>query len=485
MMTSCEEERVDPVAIQHHDDLDEIIKKGKLTALVQYSSHGYFLYKGTPLGFEYELLKSYAEEIGVDLEIKEVSVWDTLVQKLNRGEGDLIAANLQVSLDLKKEVLFTENHNVSRLVLVQRKPTMWRKMKLHQIRAEIVKDPLELSGEVVSVRTGTHYMKRLAKLSEELGEEIKVDSITELVSLEKIAEWVNDGRIDYTIMEEHQAKMFAKVYPILDVSVPVSFRHKVAWAVPSTSGQLKSSIDRWMRGMKRLENPKYFILYNKYFKNARGHSKRKRSEWYGLRNGKISPYDKTFKSHETKKYPWTLLAAMAYQESRFVASKTSWVGAMGLMQIMPETAEQFKVKKPYKAYENVAGAVRYLRFLEKEYWSELPENEKWSFILASYNSGPGHVLDARRLAEKYGKNPNVWSDVESFLMKLSHAEFYYDPVVKYGYCRGSEPVHYVREILNRHKVYQNFLEKQNNVTKVEIEIDSFTQEVDSSSLKVK
>ncbi len=438
-------------------DLEAILKEGKLRALVRYSTHGYFLYKGQPLGFEYELLRNYANEIGVELEIIVEPSWDSLFARLNSGDGDIIASDLRVTLPRKEQVLFTEHHNTSRLVLVQRKPNGHEMMKRHQIRQQIVKDPLELIGKVVSVRNKTMYMHRLDMLMKELGDEIKIDTVIEMVSLEKLAEWVAEGRIDYTLMEEHKAKLFAREFPILDVSVPVSFRQKVAWAVRKESGQLKASVDRWMRGMRRKENPEYYFLFNKYFKNYEAYARRKKSEWYGLTNGKISPWDKYFKMYEDSLFTWTVLASMAYQESHFISSKTSWAGAMGLMQLMPITAEQFNVAHPYSVQDNLQGAIKYLHYLKKEYWAELPADEQLSFILASYNTGPGHVLDARRLTQQAGRDPNKWRDVEEYLLKLGHPKFYYDPLVKYGYCRGEEPVNYVREILSRNKTYQDFL----------------------------
>ncbi|RMG77486.1 MAG: lytic transglycosylase F, partial [Bacteroidetes bacterium] len=100
----------------------------------------------------------------------------------------------------------------------------------------------------------------------------------------------------------------------------------------------------------------------------------------------------------------------------------------------------------------------YLKYLNK-LWSEkiADKEERIKFILASFNTGVGHVLDARSLAEKYGKDKNKWSDVAYFLEKKSKPEFYRDPVVKFGYCRGHETVKYVSEILTRYKHYQNNL----------------------------
>jgi membrane-bound lytic murein transglycosylase F len=88
-----------------------------------------------------------------------------------------------------------------------------------------------------------------------------------------------------------------------------------------------------------------------------------------------------------------------------------------------------------------------------EFWQDIPEAELQSFVLASYNAGPGHVEDARRLAEKFGKDPDLWQDVSEYLLLKAKPEYYQDEVVKYGYCRGREPVAYVKEILERYGNY--------------------------------
>jgi membrane-bound lytic murein transglycosylase F len=147
-----------------------------------------------------------------------------------------------------------------------------------------------------------------------------------------------------------------------------------------------------------------------------------------------------------------------YQESRFKPQAQSWAGAQGLMQLMPPTARQFGVRDANDPEDNVRGAVKFIEWLTN-YWDDiiLDENERLKFILASYNTGHGHVEDARRLAEKYGDDPNLWEEVAYWLLQKSKAEVYNDPVVKYGFARGLEPVLYVRHILDRYEHYRQFV----------------------------
>ena len=148
---------------------------------------------------------------------------------------------------------------------------------------------------------------------------------------------------------------------------------------------------------------------------------------------------------------------MVYQESRFNADAVSHAGAFGLMQLMPQTARRFGVTEYSSPAEHIRAGVKYIEWLDKRFSSRIKDaGERKKFILASYNAGYGHVYDAIRLAEKYGKNPELWEDnVEFFLMKKSDPEYYKDEVVRNGYLRGTETYAFVRSIMYRYNHYLN------------------------------
>jgi membrane-bound lytic murein transglycosylase F len=126
---------------------------------------------------------------------------------------------------------------------------------------------------------------------------------------------------------------------------------------------------------------------------------------------------------------------------------------------MPRTAREMGVRNTANPSQNVAGGVRYLARLTDQWSDEIPdEAERLKFVLASYNAGRGHVLDAQRLAEKHGDNPQSWDDVAYWLLQKSKRSVYRDPVVRYGYVRGLEPVQYVNRILERYDRYRSVTE---------------------------
>jgi membrane-bound lytic murein transglycosylase F len=129
------------------------------------------------------------------------------------------------------------------------------------------------------------------------------------------------------------------------------------------------------------------------------------------------------------------------------------------MQVMPATAKTFGIDIKASPANNIKAGVMYINSLKKIFDPRVPdENERYRFILAAYNAGPGHILDAMKLAEKHGKDPKVWEgNVQEWLLKKSDPEFYKDTVVKNGYFRGNESVAFVDEILERYEHYRNII----------------------------
>jgi membrane-bound lytic murein transglycosylase F len=175
----------------------------------------------------------------------------------------------------------------------------------------------------------------------------------------------------------------------------------------------------------------------------------------------ISKYDDAVKRESDRiGWDWRLVSSMIYQESRFNPKAVSWAGAFGLMQLMPATAGRFGVSRNSSPESHIRAGVSFLKWLDKRFEDDIrnPE-ERIKFILAAYNVGKGHVDDARRLAEKYGNDPNVWEEsVEKWLLNKSQPKYYRDPVVKYGYARGIETSNYVKQVIDRFDHYKNIVD---------------------------
>jgi len=448
----------DPIPLPVDFEFDKIIERDTLIAIIDNSSTSFFVYKGQPMGFEYELLKLLSDDFGVNLKLIQTTSIDKAFRMLNTGVGDIIAYSLTVTSERKKIVKFTRNQYTTRQVLIQRKPENWPQMKLHEIEAQLIRNQVDLIGKQVHVRNSSSFLYRLIHLSEEIGGEILIVEESEEADTEALIRRVAVGEIDYTIADEDVALINAAYYPILDVKTPVSFPQRIAWAIRKNSSQLEEQINNWLMRLQR--EPTYNLLYEKYFENPRVALIRATSDYSTIHGGSISEYDALIKQWaDSLKWDWKLLASQIFQESRFDPRAVSWAGAKGLMQLMDNTARQYNVRNQFDPRQSIRGGVRYLIYLDK-FWSDYisDPNEKLKFILASYNVGLGHVIDARKLAQKYGRDPSIWDDnVAYYLLHKSDPRFYKDPVVESGYCKGEEPVLYVTEILYRYGIYQQLV----------------------------
>ncbi len=440
-------------------DLPAIKERGKLIAITGYSSTSYFVYRGRPMGYEYELLKRLADHLGVDLEIKLARNMDQVFSMLNKGEGDIVAYGMTVTLDRKEKVDFTHYHDKVTQVLVQKRPENWRRMSMGSIDDSLVKNALGLIGKTVHVRKNSSYFERLKNLEEEIGGQINIETVPGNVSTDELIRRVATGEIEYTVADKNIAQVNKTYHPNIDIRTDISFPQRLAWAVRKNSPELLETVNDWIVQMRKKSD--YYVIYNKYFKNRKLQTKRVKSELYSKSSGKISEYDHLFKEYGRKiGMDWRLLASQAYQESHFRPKVASWAGAKGLMQLMPATAKRFGASDPNDPRQSVKAGTNYLSWLEEHWKSVEDSSERIRFMLASYNVGEGHVKDAQRLAKKHGKDPKEWDVVQEFLLKKQKREYYNDPVVKYGYCRGREPVNYVREIIERFEHYSRFVPRR-------------------------
>jgi membrane-bound lytic murein transglycosylase F len=276
-------------------DLQAIKEEGVLRALVVYSSTSYFLYRGEPMGFEYELLERLADHLNLKLELVISTDLDTQFEVLNRGDVDLIAHGMTVTNQRKWEVDFTEYLYLTRQVLVQKQPDGYYNMKWSDIQKELVHDPIELIDDTVSIRRNSAYSERIVSLSNEIGGTIYVDTLDSSLTTDEIIRMVKDGEIKYTIADENLAKINASYDPILKIDVPVSFSQRIAWVTRKKSPEFRRVVDEWI--LNERNQTDYNVIYNKYFENERTFRSRRKSDFYSLRAEKISAYDGIIKKY--------------------------------------------------------------------------------------------------------------------------------------------------------------------------------------------
>lgn len=431
-----------------YSDLQKILDTGVLRAVTLSRSTSYFDYRGEDMGFEYELVEGLADFLGVQLEILSAKNVSHMIEMLENGEVDLIAYPITITPERKEKLLFAYHENITNQVLVQRKG------KKGSIE---VKDVSDLIGKEVSVVENTKYAHRLGNLNKELGGGIIIDTVSLSEDEESLIEKVSLGEIPYTVADNNIAKVNKTYYNNIDISVPISFSQRTAWAVRKNEEELILKVDEWFD--RCMSDYTYVYLYHKYFEHKKDIGKG--CPIY-INSKKISVFDSLFKKYAKKiDWDWRLLASVAYQESRFNPKARSWVGARGLMQLMPATASRYgaDIESLEQPEVSVRVATEYMKRVENIFSYIEDKQERQKFVLASYNAGVGHVRDAMALAEKYGKDPNKWNDVKTFALMKAKPEFFNDPVVRHGYLRGDEVYNFVEEIMIRYQEYKDVVKK--------------------------
>ena len=436
-------------------DLDAILADGKITAVTNINQTSYFIYKGEPMGFHFELLKKFADHLELELEIITSNDIDEALEYIRTGEADLVAIGLSISADRKEQMRFTEPIMQTTEVLVQRKPNGWGRMTAAATESKLVRNQLDLAGKTVYVQKGSSYAQRLYSLERESGMDIGVIEVP--YDAEELARQVARGEIEYTVCDDYMSNIIGSLYPDLDLSTPVSFPQNIAWSVRKDgTNALLDKLNSWITGFKTTRE--YARLERKYFSGARPATMAS-SEYFATYTGKVSPFDEIIRNYsDSIGWDWRLVAALIYQESRFNPSVTSPRGAYGLMQVMPETGRHFGLDVTRSVDNNIHAGISYIRMLDRLYIGRVSDpDERIKFILASYNAGHGHVLDAMKLAEKNGLNPGKWeNNVSLFLERKSDPVFYDDPVVRNGRLKQGVQVNaYVADILKRYEHYKN------------------------------
>lgn len=411
-----------------------------LRVATMYGPLSFFFFRDDTMGYDFSLAKDFAAAKGMILDITVATGLDSAIALLDSGRVDLIAYGVPVTAEYVRKVQHCGPEIWTSQVLVQRVDKEHRP----------ISDVTQLVGRTVAVPRNSKYQFRLDNLNDEIGGGIDIrlldaDSLTD----EDIIEKVSMGEIPMGVVNSDIASLNRTYYRNIDVSLEISFAQKSAWVVNRNDTLLADSITAWFdsEGTRR-ENE---TLLKRYFELS------KLGPAYNLHaalsKGRISDYDAIFKRQAARiGWDWRLLAAMGYIESQFNNDLVSWAGARGIMQVMPSTAAAYGIEPsalpdPETCIRLAADVLQKTENIIARYINNVDERRK--FVVAAYNSGAAHIIDAIALAKKYGHNPEIWSaNVESALLMKSDPAYYNDPEVKYGYFRGRQTTRYVNDVFD-------------------------------------
>ncbi|HLO89836.1 MAG TPA: transporter substrate-binding domain-containing protein [Lentimicrobium sp.] len=432
--------------------LKDIQSRGTLVALVDDNPFNYFTFEGETQGFQYDLLKMFAEHLGVRLEVViEPNIYKAL-QYIQQRRVDIIAMELPRITDGNFDITYTDPLYYDYQVLVQRKPENWFKMsKGSDYNKLLIKDIAKLKNKTVSVPANKQPQFYLSDLQHLTSNQVNLEAEKTSSVSDLIAD-VADGNVAYCLAYQKTAEAMSLTYSDIDINTKVSPRIGISWIVRKGAVNLLEETNQWID--ETCQTAEFRRLKAKYFRNPR---------WVNIALGKpvqhrnISDYDHVIRELSSKiGWDWRLVAALIYHESKFDADVTSRRGAFGLMQLMPSTASKFGAHRGSSPNEQIAAGIRLLNYLDKRLAPLVPnKTERKKFVLAAYNIGLAHILDARNLAEKYGKDPTVWVDnVEYFLLAKSQPKYYNDSIVKYGRVSGKETHRFVLDVMDRYEHYK-------------------------------
>ena len=422
MLSSCAEKP---------SELERIQEEGVLRVITRNSPSTYFQDRNGEAGFEYELAKRFASNLGVELQIETADNIEDIFNRLNRPGGPALAAAGLVASEGRQELArFTRSYlDVTTQVVYrsgQRRPTSRK----------------DLIGKRILVLKGSSQAEKLATLQAEYPDlRYEESDAVEVVDLLRM---VDEGQIDLTLVESNEMSMNQVYFTNIRAGFDVGEQNSLAWVVA------KGEDDSLLKAA------------NSFLEQAQenGTLQRLRERYYGHVDvlgyvgayafakhlqQRLPRYEKAFRETARKHgIDWRLLAAIGYQESHWQPEATSKTGVRGLMMLTLRTANAMGVTNRLDPVQSIQGGGKYLVKVHASLPESVQEPDRTWFALAAYNVGGGHLEDARKLAEAEGLDPNKWLDVKQMLPRLAQKQWY--SKTRYGYARGGEPVHFVANI---------------------------------------
>jgi membrane-bound lytic murein transglycosylase MltF len=389
-------------------DLDGMIKRRFVRILVPYSKTFYFVDRGTQRGIAYEAGRLLEADLNKSVKRKYMGVNvvfvpvdpDQIIPAVVGGRGDIAIGNLTITPERLEQVDFTNPtaKNVSEILVTGP-------------GAQPIESVDALSGQEVYVRKSSSFYESIERLNAEFTKAgkppVSVRLAPEHLATEDILEMVNAGLVTATIADQYIATFWKQIFHQLELHEKVAVRTggEIGWMLRKDSLQLKTRLNALIARYPEGSSARSNIL--KYLKSTR---------WVKAATSKkeLEKFEHTvefFRKYGDKyDLDYLLMMAQGYQESQLNQSARSPVGAVGVMQLMPDTGKDMRVGDILKLEPNIHAGVKYMRFMMDQFYADEPMDtvNKGLFTFASYNAGPGRIQQLRKLAEKRGLDPNVW-----------------------------------------------------------------------------
>jgi membrane-bound lytic murein transglycosylase F len=419
--------------------LRDIKESGKLIVLTRNAPTTYYVDRhGAMAGFEYDMVVSFAEFIGVQPEIRVIHTISGILDAVESGRGDVGAAGLTYTSGRSAKFQIGPVYQTVRQLAIARRGGK---------RPKTVES---LSTVNIHVVAGSSYEERLLALKAENPD--LTWQADDTLDTEGLLEKVWRGEIDCTLSDDNIFRINRRFYPELVATTAVTEPEALAWFLNQRSKDLRVAIHDWFEQfsvsgeLQLLEEKCYGFVEIFDYVDTR--------KFFQRIDSTLPKYRQMFdEASEVFGFDWTLLAAQSYQESHWRPQAQSPTGVKGIMMLTLAAAEDVGVTNRLDPELSINGGARYLRELIDRLPEEIKEPDRTWIALAAYNIGMGHMYDARTLASRLNKDPNLWIDMREVFPLLSQKKYY--ETVSHGYARGSEPVRYVSRIRN----YEDILKR--------------------------
>ena len=411
--------------------LERVQAEGVLRVITRNSPATYFQDRNGETGFEYELVKRFADDLGLELKIETADNLDELFASLNEPNGPVLAAAGLVESDGRQQ-----HARFSSPYLEVTPQVIYRNGQQRPTR------PDDLLGKRILVLKGSSHAEQLAALKLQLPELASEESAdVEVVDLLRM---VDEGIVDLTLVDSNALAMNQVYFSNVRVAFDLGDAQNLAWA--TAPGEDRSLLDEMNAFIERAhKNGSLQRLKDRYYGHVDVLGYVGAYTFAKHLQQRLPRYEKHFReAAQANQVDWRLLAAMGYQESLWQPTATSKTGVRGLMMLTLRTAQAMGVSDRLNPKQSIEGGAKYIVYVKNQLPESIQEPDRTWFALAAYNIGGGHLEDARKLTEAEGLDPNKWLDVQKILPRLSQKQWY--SKTRYGYARGGEPVHFVRNI---------------------------------------
>lgn len=405
-----------------------------LRVLLYAHSSDYFMFRSTPIGFQYELLNNLAKSLNKKLDLTVNGNPDEVFSMAFSNQYDIVAMDFQKDPITSQLLTLSIPHSQSYAVLIERVPEKndtINDFNLYipaQFPAKISTDSLDNSDWKIAYSSG-----------------MTIEDLFDLLQNKKVSHIVSDYQTAITLLP---------FYPDLQIVKTLGEKFDRTWVLNDHNDTLNKQVNKWLDEYKKSKS--YASLCKKYF-SPYSHllsytSPKKQSR-------RISPYDHLLKRYAKKQgLDWRFVASIIYEESKFQSNLIGMGGSFGLMQMMPGTGARYGISHDSTPEEQIRAGVTFISQLKRRYKDHVEnEDDLLHFICAAYNAGAGHIQDAQRLCEKFGEDKYVWSNVAKYLELKSESQYYNDPVVKLGYYPGRHTVKYAERVISRYNGYKTIV----------------------------